>query len=151
MMPPFHTVECIPHDEGGWTCIHTCPRKNWRPEKLWGKHCRGPGCDDYNQSIPSCGCTCYACKPPTLGSNTISPQALAVLKYVHQAGLVVGRQEGMDLARELDQIMTRTEARFYQEGRKAGLEEGAKIADLFADTDGMDVAAAIRARAKGDG
>jgi hypothetical protein len=33
---------------------------------LRGKHCRGPGCDDYNESIPFCGCPCYACGPNDL-------------------------------------------------------------------------------------
>lgn len=28
---------------------------------LWGKHCRGAGCDDFNEANPSCGCPCSAC------------------------------------------------------------------------------------------
>jgi tellurite resistance protein len=29
---------------------------------LYGKHCRGPGCDDFNEQQPSCACTCSACR-----------------------------------------------------------------------------------------
>lgn len=29
---------------------------------LWGKHCRGLGCDDFNEATPSCSCECSACK-----------------------------------------------------------------------------------------
>lgn len=31
---------------------------------LWGKHCRGDGCDDFNEQRSSCICQCSACKPP---------------------------------------------------------------------------------------
>lgn len=36
---------------------------------LWGKHCRGPGCDNYNEQRPSCLCKCSACKPPRHASS----------------------------------------------------------------------------------
>ncbi len=31
---------------------------------LWGKHCRGPKCDDFNEQQPTCICGCAACVPP---------------------------------------------------------------------------------------
>jgi hypothetical protein len=31
---------------------------------LYGKHCRGPGCDDFNEQCPSCACACDACTKP---------------------------------------------------------------------------------------
>ncbi len=31
---------------------------------LYGKHCRGPGCDDFNEQKPQCWCTCDACLKP---------------------------------------------------------------------------------------
>jgi hypothetical protein len=40
------------------------PQKFAGKRMLWGKHCRGPGCDDFNEQHPTCGCPCAACKPP---------------------------------------------------------------------------------------
>ncbi len=36
----------------------------WSKPKLWGKHCRGLGCDDFNERESHCGCKCSACSPP---------------------------------------------------------------------------------------
>lgn len=36
---------------------------------LWGKHCRGLGCDDFNESVPSCICGCSACTKPRQSTN----------------------------------------------------------------------------------
>lgn len=41
---------------------------------LWGKHCRGAGCDDFNEQCPSCVCSCAACKPPS-PTNERNPEA----------------------------------------------------------------------------
>lgn len=40
---------------------------------LWGKHCRGLGCDDFNEQRPSCICKCAACKPPARRQVTLIP------------------------------------------------------------------------------
>lgn len=31
---------------------------------LFGKHCRGSGCDDFNEQQPRCWCKCDACTKP---------------------------------------------------------------------------------------
>jgi hypothetical protein len=46
---------------------------------LWGKHCRGPGCDDFNEQRPTCVCQCAACKPPLAATMTDADYKIAKL------------------------------------------------------------------------
>src|ERR1019366_99272 len=48
--------------------------------RLWGKHCRRLGCDDFNEQNPLCFCTCAACKPPTAHGAVSAEQACAALR-----------------------------------------------------------------------
>jgi Domain of unknown function (DUF3850) len=43
------------------TFSHTFTDPFWAKPLLWGKHCRGLGCDDFNEQHPACICPCSAC------------------------------------------------------------------------------------------
>lgn len=47
---------------------------------LYGKHCRGPGCDDFNEQHPSCACTCSACREPMLDHTNHCPSHYADMR-----------------------------------------------------------------------
>lgn len=63
---------------------------------LWGKHCRGPGCDDFNEQHPTCNCECAACKPPTVVTSGIQTKtALLTPLQVKEAVLAWSRLHGL--------------------------------------------------------
>ena len=107
---------------------------------LWGKHCRGAGCDDYNEQRPSCACECYACTQPSAERARL----LSALRAVPVDELAIAlRDDAVSWAGalEADKQEDRAAVERVRRHLLAALTDGAAISD-----DGDAPAARLEAR-----